>query len=392
MRLEEEQKKAIAQEGERERTLTDEDKAMCDNISDVKQQELEIKSDSVKQEFAELELQEDQNDLQDLDGNFDVNAEEEIFHVEEGQEEEIRKTMNIDHLTVDNEESKQFLAEAMKHAAASEDLEVESKPKASKKIKITGDVKVDSALIKAIWPYMKSDEDMVTDAQIAEDGAKIMQELCDELEIEMTKNNNKIKSINNESPTAEADSQLPNGPFELSNICNQGLEILTDCPIDFEDWSSTSMEQEWVIRTLKIWFFMIKDFAVIHKWASWPLILDDSAFIKKAADVIEENADEFYEYLMKNKSKLILDDMQHLIKVECLLKHLGGVSMVDPHHADGDSSVGTFIMFVLKDALIHAGIISSDKKRNPGKELRLCNAKKALYDQYYAQLQTALGF
>ena len=134
---------------------------------------------------------------------------------------------------------------------------------------------------------------------------------------------------------------------------------------------------------------MIKDFAVVHQWAKWPVIFDDKAFMKKAVDVIEE-IEEFNDYLHSNASKLILDDVAHLVKVECLLQHLGGSSMVDPHHADGDSSVGTFIMFVIKDALQHAGLLP-DKKRVPAQELRLCNYKKTLFEQQQAQLNVCLG-
>jgi hypothetical protein len=65
--------------------------------------------------------------------------------------------------------------------------------------------------------------------------------------------------------------------------------------------------------------------------------------------------------------------------------------MIDPHHADNDSSVGTFIMFVLKDALLHAGLLP-DKKRIPNREIKLCLYKKTLYEQQHTQLKTALGF
>lgn len=87
----------------------------------------------------------------------------------------------------------------------------------------------------------------------------------------------------------------------------------------------------------------------------------------------------------------MFDDVAHLAKVECLIKHLGGVSMIDPHHTDNDSSVGTFIMFVLKDALLHVGLLP-DKKRVPSREIKLCLYKKTLFEQQQSQLQTALGF
>ena len=53
--------------------------------------------------------------------------------------------------------------------------------------------------------------------------------------------------------------------------------------------------------------------------------------------------------------------------------------MIEPHHTDNDSSVGTFVMFIIKDALNYAGVVL-DKRRAPNKEIRLCNYKKGLYD------------
>jgi hypothetical protein len=36
----------------------------------------------------------------------------------------------------------------------------------------------------------------------------------------------------------------------------EGLEILEEIPIDYDDWEETAPEERWVIRTLKLWFFM----------------------------------------------------------------------------------------------------------------------------------------
>lgn len=299
----------------------------------------------------------------------------------------MRPTLAVDHLTLDNPEAKVFMQNAMLAADQAEKLGLDNdQPKKSAKKK-TGDVKVDPQLIKNIWPYLRPDEDMIDDDTIEASGANVMEELMGELEMAITKNLAKIKKLTGEG----AEGQEDDTAWEISEICSQGLEILQDCPIDFEDWSTTSAEEEWVIRALKIWFFLIKDFALIHKWASWPKILDDAAFIEKAKDVIEEQADDFYDYLLNNAEGLILDDVAHLAKAECLLKHIGGTDAIDPHHSDGDSSVGTFVMFILKDALQHAGLMP-DKKRMPAKELKLANYKKTLYDQFYEQLQTALGY
>lgn len=199
-----------------------------------------------------------------MEGNFDMNGEEEYFKPEEGQEEKFRATLAVEHLTLDNEESKQFMINAMKDAMKSEAIDIEDvKPMAAKKVKIAlKEVKVDPELIKTVWPYMRSDEDIITADKIAANGEKIMQDLNDEIEIAITKNNSKIQQILAAFPDAESEEEKV--PFEVTSICSQGLEILQDCPIDFEDWSSASADEEWVIRTLKLWFFCIKDFAVVH--------------------------------------------------------------------------------------------------------------------------------
>ena len=233
-----------------------------------------------------MELKEE-NDLQDMDGNFDVNAEEEYFKPEEGQEDAFRATLAVEHLTLENEESKNFMKNAMKDAMKSEAIDIEDeKPKSAKKVMIAGDIKVDPELIKAVWPYMRPDEDMITSEKIASNGAQIMQDMNDEIEIAITKNNQKIKQILEAFPNAENEDD--SAPFKMSTLCSDGLGILQELPLDYEDWVDKEANKEWVIRTLKIWFFLQKDFAVIHPWASWPQIFDDAAFIKKAINEIEE--------------------------------------------------------------------------------------------------------
>lgn len=57
-----------------------------------------------------------------------------------------------------------------------------------------------------------------------------------------------------------------------------------------------------------------------------------------------------------------------LVQAECLIKHLGGMKEIDPSGDDCDSSVGTFIMFVLRDFLEHSGLLP-EKKSVPAREL-----------------------
>ena len=91
-------------------------------------------------------------------------------------------------------------------------------------------------MIKSVWPYMRPDDEFVTDSQIAEKGVDIMQDLYDDLDIAIAKNMAKITSISNEFPNAEHEENTAS--FELWDQCTQGLEILSEIPIDFEDWMS----------------------------------------------------------------------------------------------------------------------------------------------------------
>jgi len=67
-----------------------------------------------------------------------------------------------------------------------------------------------------------------------------------------------------------------------------------------------------------------------------------------------------------------------MARVECLVKHLGGSVNVDPSAEACDSSVSTFVMFVLRDALEYSGLLP-EKKRMPSRELKLCTYKRDLY-------------
>jgi len=62
-----------------------------------------------------------------------------------------------------------------------------------------------------------------------------------------------------------------------------GIEIIEEMGIDINDWIEISAENQWSIRTLKLWFFLQKDFAATNTWASWPAILDDEAFKEMAS-------------------------------------------------------------------------------------------------------------
>ena len=111
--------------------------------------------------------------------------------------------------------------------------------------------------------------------------------------------------------------------------------------------------------------------------------------MSKACETIESEISELHTYLMNKSDKFIFDDLEHLLRAECLIKHLGGPTNVDPSADACDSSVSTFIMFVLRDALEYAGLMP-EKKRVPHRELKLCQYKNVFFTKKLEQLNDAL--
>jgi hypothetical protein len=162
------------------------------------------------------------------------------------------------------------------------------------------------------------------------------------------------------------------------------LEILEEIPCEFDDWEDLIKSDKWATRILKIWFTLIKNFSIVHKWAKWPEILNDNAFRPKAVKVIEDVIEELDSYLINSMKDAELENLnaETLLKLEVLIYHLGGPEFIDPHHELVDSSVCTFITFVLRDVMIYLGLMPS-KETNYVNELKLCNAKQNLYADFY---------
>lgn len=198
-----------------------------------------------------------------------------------------------------------------------------------------------------------------------------------------------MQAINVKFPGVAADVSS-NETFSLSNMTKDGIEIIEEMGIDFNDWVESSVDAEWSIRTLKLWYFLQKDFSATNDWAAWPNLFDDSAFMEKACDQIEDVIDEFHQHLIDKSATFFCADPELMLKAECLIKHLGGAKQIDPSGDDCDSSVGTFIMFVLRDFLEFSGLLP-EKKRVPAKELALLAHKKAVFEEFNAKLTQALG-
>ena len=52
--------------------------------------------------------------------------------------------------------------------------------------------------------------------------------------------------------------------------------------------------------------------------------------MSKACETIEGEIPELHVYLQKKSKQFSFDNLEHIVKVECLIKHLGGTSDVDP--------------------------------------------------------------
>ena len=106
-------------------------------------------------------------------------------------------------------------------------------------------------------------------------------------------------------------------------MAKESLEIIKDMGIDYDDWIDASIDNEWTIRTLKIWFYLLGEKS---SWAQWPAIFNDADFMTSACESIESDISDFYGYLTSKPSQFKFDDLTILLQIECLIKHLGGPS------------------------------------------------------------------
>ena len=76
-----------------------------------------------------------------------------------------------------------------------------------------------------------------------------------------------------------------------------GMEIIDEIEVEYQDWHDDHSEAEWSIRTLKIWFFMLKD-SEGKEHSKWPEILDDKKFMETASAELESVTPELHSYLL----------------------------------------------------------------------------------------------
>ncbi len=156
-----------------------------------------------------------------------------------------------------------------------------------------------------------------------------------------------IDKLKSSSPDAE-NHDLSELKFALSQRTTQSLEILEDAPLDIEEWVTEQQANEWVVRTVKLWFTLHSAYTK-QDFVQFPAILDDQAFFAKAIDVLRLEVEDIATYVKKGGEYFqFTDDV--LMRVHALITHLGGVENVNPQGDNTDDQLGAFMMFVIRDA------------------------------------------
>lgn len=169
------------------------------------------------------------------------------------------------------------------------------------------------------------------------------------------------------------------GPFAISEKTKQTIEILEDVPYSYEDWIEENVSKDsWSTKILKFWFLFSKKHNSYPEM-QFPQLFDDDSFIAKVAKgeigkfEEEETGKVFLTFLGKYLEEIYTQfdfSSENLYKVSILLKVLGDAELINPHHTQNDSNIGSFMAFILADACKHANLekakngFSCAEKRN----------------------------
>ena len=74
---------------------------------------------------------------------------------------------------------------------------------------------------------------------------------------ELMNNEEEIAKLRTTNPEAE-NQEVTNSNFALQKRSLNSLEVLNDTDFDAEEWLSSHSDNQWVIRTLKLWFTLNK--------------------------------------------------------------------------------------------------------------------------------------
>lgn len=96
------------------------------------------------------------------------------------------------------------------------------------------------------------------------------------------------------------------------------------------------------------------------------------------------------EYIPNTVDSFDLNNLDNLLRIEALITHMGGPDHIDPDHDDNDSSVCTFMMFVIKDVVEFCGLLPSQVSQ-PTKQFLLNKHKKQVFTKYIEEINNALA-
>ena len=69
-----------------------------------------------------------------------------------------------------------------------------------------------------------------------------------------------------------------------------------------------------------------------------------------------------------------------------MIKHMGGLEACDPQAEGTDDSLAAFMMFILRDAIMHLGL-NPEKKKVEGREVKLALHKQKYYEEKLVYLR-----
>ena len=80
---------------------------------------------------------------------------------------------------------------------------------------------------------------------------------------------------------------------------------IEEAALDYEDWIDSEADNIWVSRTLKLFLYTMASFSKTNRWCKWPDLVhtDDAQFFKKASAKLEDDIDNFDNYLCEKASE-----------------------------------------------------------------------------------------
>jgi hypothetical protein len=138
--------------------------------------------------------------------------------------------------------------------------------------------------------------------------------------------------------------------------------VISEQPQDYSEWVAAQADSKWAAQTLRLFLTLHKSFTKINKWCKWPesYYMQDHAFFLKAAPAIEDEVDDFENYLTKQAQEFGLESItgEKLARLECLLLQMG-VARCRPDCSESDFGLGQFLMFVVRNAFDYLGLLET---------------------------------